>query len=95
VVAVRSVERALPIGRSWPWAIAVGAAALLALHVAKAWPFTVDDTYITLRYSRNVAAGLGPTFNATGPRAEGYTSVLWMLVLAVPHAMGLNAVLVA
>jgi hypothetical protein len=71
------------------------AAALLALHAAQAWPFTVDDTYITLRYSQNVAAGLGPTFNATGPRAEGYTSLLWMLLLAAPHALGLDAVLVA
>jgi arabinofuranosyltransferase len=68
---------------------------MLATNVAKAWPFTVDDTYITLRYSRNVAEGLGPTFNATGPRAEGYTSLVWMLLLAVPHALGLDAVVFA
>jgi hypothetical protein len=65
---------------------------VLATGVARAWPFTVDDTYITLRYSRNVAQGLGPTFNATGPRAEGYTTLLWMLVLVVPHRLGLDAV---
>jgi hypothetical protein len=63
--------------------------------VARAWPFTVDDTYITLRYSRNLAEGLGPTFNASGPRAEGYTTFLWMLVLAVPHRLGLDAALLA
>ncbi len=68
---------------------------MLAIHVAQAWPFTVDDTYITLRYSRNVAEGVGPTFNETGPRAEGYTSLLWMLLLAVPHALGLDAAAVA
>jgi arabinofuranosyltransferase len=87
-----STEQDRPIGRHGPWAIAAVGAALLAIHVAKAWPFTVDDTYITLRYSRNVAEGLGPTFNATGPRAEGYTSVLWMLALAAPHALGFDAV---
>ena len=91
----RSIERGLPIARAWPWALAVVGAAVLATGVVKAWPFTVDDTYITLRYSRNVAHGLGPTFNATGPRAEGYTTLLWMLVLVVPHVLGLDAVVVA
>jgi arabinofuranosyltransferase len=87
-----SLERGVPIGRAWPWGLAAVAIALLAMGVARAWPFTVDDTYITLRYSRNVALGLGPTFNATGPRAEGYTTLLWMLLLAPPHALGLDAV---
>ena len=76
----------------WPWALAAVAALVLLVGVTKAWPFTVDDTYITLRYSRNVAQGLGPTFNATGPRAEGYTTLLWMLLLVVPHGLGLDAV---
>jgi arabinofuranosyltransferase len=67
----------------------------LAAAVATVWRFTVDDTYITLRYSRNVAEGIGPTFNATGPRAEGYTTFLWMVLLAVPHLVGLDAVVVA
>lgn len=88
----RSVERASAIGRVWPWALAALAALVLSVGVTKAWPFTVDDTYITLRYSRNVAQGFGPTFNATGPRAEGYTTLLWMLLLVVPHGLGLDAV---
>jgi arabinofuranosyltransferase len=88
----RPGERALSIGQAWPWALAVVAALVLFVGVTKAWPFTVDDTYITLRYSRNVAQGLGPTFNATGPRAEGYTTLLWMLLLVVPHGLGLDAV---
>ena len=54
------------------------------------FPFTVDDTFITLRYSRNVAAGVGVTYNATGPRAEGYSSALWMLLLVVPHLFPLG-----
>jgi arabinofuranosyltransferase len=67
----------------------------LAVAIATVWRFTVDDTYITLRYSRNLAEGIGPTFNATGPRAEGYTTFLWMIVLTIPHLFRLDAVFVA
>jgi arabinofuranosyltransferase len=83
------------IDRVGPWVLVAFGALVLALEIAHAWRFTVDDTYITLRYSRNVAEGLGPTFNATGPRAEGYTTFLWMLLLVVPHLVGINAVVVA
>ncbi len=64
----------------------------LAAAIATVWPFTVDDTYITLRYSRNVADGIGPSFNATGPHAEGYTTFLWMMILAAPHVFKVDAV---
>lgn len=88
-----------PEGRG-PDAFAAGlawlaAAGLFAWMVARAWPFTVDDTYITLRYARNLAEGLGPTFNASGPRAEGCTTFLWMALLAIPHALRLDALLAA
>jgi arabinofuranosyltransferase len=91
----RTAARGFSFGRAWPWALAAVAVGVLATNIVHAWPFTVDDTYITLRYSRNVADGLGPTFNAIGPRAEGYTSFSWMIALAVPHALGLDAVLFA
>ena len=76
-------------------AVAAGAIAALAVNLPWVWRFTVDDSYITLRYSRHLAEGLGPTFNATGPRAEGYTSFLWMLVLAVPHLLQIPALTAA
>ena len=67
-------------------ALALLAALILAAHAATGlWGFTSDDTFITLRYSRNLARGLGPTFNAAPPRAEGYTSFLWMLLTALGH----------
>ncbi len=78
-----------------PRALAAVALVALAMAIVKAWPFTVDDAYITSRYSRNVAEGLGPTFNASGPRAEGYTTFLWMAILVVPHLLHANAILVA
>ena len=75
--------------------LALGAVAALTVDLLWVWRFTIDDTYITLRYSRHLAEGFGPTFNLTGPRAEGYTSLVWMLVLAVPHLLGVPALGVA
>jgi arabinofuranosyltransferase len=94
----------LPAGRHalpevWPLVLpaALGVLAIvgLAVSLATVWRFTVDDAYITLRYSRNVAEGVGPTFNTTGPRAEGYTTFLWMMILSIPHFVGVDAVVVA
>ena len=62
------------------------ACAIAAWAMWNLWDFTCDDAFITLRYSRNLAQGAGPTFNREPPpRAEGYTSFLWMLLATVPH----------
>ena len=74
--------------------IALGLVAFAAL-CAVLWRFTVDDAYTTLRYARHLAEGLGPTFNRAPPRAEGYSSLLWMLLLAPPHALRLDALAAA
>jgi hypothetical protein len=65
---------------SWSTATIV-AAALLLVVTGIAADRIVDDTYITLRYSRNWAEGNGPVFNP-GERVEGYTNFLWMALLA-------------
>ena len=52
--------------------------------------FTIDDAYITFRYSKNLAAGFGPTYNPGLPSVEGYTTFLWMLLMTFPHLIGLN-----
>lgn len=41
-----------------------------------------DDAYISFRYSRNFADGLGLVWNA-GERVEGYTNPLWTVLLGV------------
>jgi arabinofuranosyltransferase len=76
------------------------AAALLCCGVLLAtarafWPFTVDDTFISMRYAKHLAEGLGPAWNPGGPKVEGYTTALWMALLAVPHLFGLDALLFA
>lgn len=59
------------------------------------WPFTVDDTFITLHYAKHLAHGEGPVWNVGGPLVEGYTTVLWMALLTLPEALGLSGPLVA
>ena len=48
--------------------------------------FWIDDAFITFRYARNLADGLGPVFNP-GEAVEGYTTFLWMLVSSAFFAM--------
>lgn len=51
-----------------------------------------DDTFISLRYARNLVEGQGLVFNP-GERVEGYTNCLWTLLLALPFALGIDPVL--
>ena len=68
-------------------ALALAGFALLALSL---FSFTIDDAYISLRYGRNLAAGLGPVFDAQ-PAREGYSSPLWVALSAVPFLFHLSA----
>lgn len=45
------------------------------------FPESIDDAYITLRYSKNLILGNGPVFNI-GERVEGYSNFSWMVLLA-------------
>lgn len=51
--------------------------------------FTVDDTYISMRYAENIAAGQGPVFN-DGERVEGYSNPIWTFGLAAFAGAGWN-----
>lgn len=55
--------------------------------------FTIDDTFITFRYSHNLAEGFGPTFNPGRAPVEGYTTFLWMLIMSIPHLMSIDALI--
>ncbi len=65
--------------------------ALFALYVAGilyVWDFQVDDKYISLRFAKNLAEGHGLVFNPGGPRIEGYTNFLLVLLEAAFFEMG-------
>lgn len=49
--------------------------------------FLCDDAFITFRFSKNLAAGLGPIYN-TGERVEGYTNFFWMILMALVIKFG-------
>ena len=50
---------------------------------------SVDDTYITFRYSRNLAHGFGPVYNP-GERVEGYSNFLFMALIGFGMLFGLD-----
>ncbi|MDH3890930.1 MAG: hypothetical protein OEV49_07570 [candidate division Zixibacteria bacterium] len=66
--------------RLWAFALVV----ILAGYFAHAWSYhhyVNDDAYITFRYSRSLADGLGPFFNLD-ESVEGYTSFSMMVIVA-------------
>ena len=86
---------AAPAGGSRARMLLAGLATLAALACAagmlrRLWPFTVDDTFITLRYARHLADGIGPVWNPGPVHDEGYTSPLWTVLLALPLRLGLD-----
>jgi hypothetical protein len=52
-------------------------------HVA-----VIDDAYISFRYAHNLVEGEGLVFNP-GERVEGFTNLLWTLMMTVPEVLGL------
>jgi len=57
-------------------------------------PPQVDDAYISYRYARNLVEGHGLVYNA-GERVEGFSNLLWTLLIAVGMAFGLQAPAIA
>ncbi len=68
-----------------PWAVAVAAVAFALPFVG----YVKDDAWITFRYGRNLAEGLGVVFNP-GEAVEGYTNFSWVLGAALAHVVGLS-----
>jgi hypothetical protein len=60
-------------------------------HARLLWPFTVDDTFITLRYAARLAGGRGLSWNDGEAPVEGYTSFSWTLLLSPAHFFGPDA----
>ncbi|MEC3975243.1 hypothetical protein [Amycolatopsis sp. H20-H5] len=78
-----------PRGRRTP--LIVVSVVLLAVFLIGAWSawfFTIDDAFISFRYSANLAAGNGPVWNLTGQRVEGFTNFAWVVWGAAGSALG-------
>ncbi|GAB3354318.1 hypothetical protein [Amycolatopsis echigonensis] len=64
---------------------------LLVVFLAGAWAawfFTIDDAFISFRYSANLAAGHGPVWNLQGPPVEGFTNFAWVVWGALGSVLG-------
>lgn len=64
------------------WGCLAMAVAVLAWHSLTLQPWTLDDAFISYRYAENWADGHGPVYNP-GEYVEGYTTFLWVALLAV------------
>ena len=71
--------------------LAIATLATLVLLLAHAWlyRFLTDDAFISFRYARNLAHGHGLVFNPGLERVEGFSNLLWTLLLAGLDALGL------
>ena len=69
------------------WHVALAATIVLAL-VARFLPGerTIDDAFITFRYSRNLLAGNGFVYNP-GQRVQGTTTPLYTLLMAAEQGI--------
>jgi arabinofuranosyltransferase len=65
--------------------------AILLIQVRTFWAATIDDAFISFRYSVHWAEGQGLTFNI-GERVEGYSNFLWVAMMAVASRLGLDVV---
>lgn len=84
--------------RSETWATVVWTVLSLAIFtgmVAHLWHFTIDDTYISARYARNLADGYGLVFSPGEQPSEGYSNLLWVLLLAGLTRLGVETIVAA
>jgi arabinofuranosyltransferase len=51
------------------------------------FPESIDDAFITLRYSKNLMLGNGPVFNI-GEHVEGFSNPFWMVLLGAMGSAG-------
>jgi arabinofuranosyltransferase len=86
----RSKQRSVGF-RLAAWVLAVGIGAGFLVHL-RAWSFLCDDAFISFRYARNLGQHGALVYNLPPfERVEGYTNLLWVLVLGLGDALGLRA----
>ncbi len=59
------------------------------------WNFTVDDAYISFRYSQHLSEGYGLVWNVGEPPVEGFSNLLWVLTITLGYFLNLNSVIFA
>jgi len=67
---------------------------ILIGHALSYAGWTIDDAYISFRYARNLLDGHGLVFNP-GERVEGYSNLIWTLLVAAGMGFGQDPAMVA
>ena len=68
--------------------------AVFYITAAAHFSYTPDDTYIYLQFAKNLTHGNGISFNAGTP-TYGFTSPLWLFIVSLGGAMGIDLLMVA
>jgi len=64
---------------------------IIAIHNIAIYPWMLDDSFISFRYAENFSLGQGLVYNF-GEKVEGYTSFLWVLLLALGKTIGFGII---
>jgi arabinofuranosyltransferase len=64
---------------------------VIAIHTIVIYPWMLDDSFISFRYAENFSLGQGLVYNL-GEKVEGYTSFLWIILLALGKTIGFDIV---
>src|SRR5262249_41619212 len=84
----RNIQAPASAAHSATLFVLVALTAFAAWRVAaRAW--LCDDSFIVLRYAQNLLHGQGLVYNP-GERVEGYTDLLWVLMVAGSGALGVR-----
>lgn len=88
----RGAAQAAPRVRLAQGLALLGVLACIAEFLRESWPLPphLDDAYISYRYARNLVEGVGLVYNP-GEYVEGFTNLLWTLLVAVGLALGCEA----
>lgn len=70
--------------------LALGAAGVVG-HASRYGFFVTDDAFISFRYTERLLDGKGLTWTDYEP-VEGYSNLLWVLLCAIPGALGVDLV---
>jgi hypothetical protein len=66
------------------------AALIYLVEAIHFWDFSIDDIGISYRYARHLAEGWGLTWNIEQPPVEGYSNLLWVLILGGAKSFGFD-----
>lgn len=72
--------------------VAIVGLVVLLFHLSVYMPYFDDDALISMRYAKRLASGGGLTWNDVD-RVEGYSNLLWVLLVAAGAGAGIEPVL--